>query len=202
MSTYEPRPATRADLLQVIAVHQQAFEGFFLTQLGPAFLHKYYSLVLDCPAGLLLVVETPEAGVAGFVAGSTDPAVFYSELRSRKLSMGLAILPALLRRPAAVGRVLTNFRRAGDESERPPEGVAELASIGVSRDVTGKGLGQALAKGFAQAAQARGCCGVYLTTDTHGNDRVNDFYQRQGYRLTGSFTAHGGRSLNQYLLDL
>jgi GNAT superfamily N-acetyltransferase len=185
-----------------VAIHQQAFVGFFLTELGPRFLRRYYELVLRSPAGVLWVVDGEEGSPAGFVAGSVDPAAFYAELRGGKLQFGLAMLPTLLRRPLSVPRVLTNFRRTGDQDERPPAGVAELTSIGVCPTATGKGFGQALAKAFAGAARARGCHGVYLTTDAHGNDRVNEFYQRQGYRLTGAITAHGGRVLNKYLLDL
>lgn len=201
MAHWEPRAATREDLRAIVTVHQQAFAGFFLTELGPSFLREYYARVLNCPVGLLLVAADTD-GVQGFVAGSVEPTEFYRALRADKVKLGLTILPALLQRPARVGRVLTNFRRTGDDAERPPEGVAELASIGVSPRAVGQGLGRALAKAFAQAAGTRGCRGVYLTTDTYDNDRVNDFYQKQGYRLTGTLIAHGGRSLNQYLLDL
>lgn len=202
MTPPEARPATADDLNRIVSIHQQAFVGFFLTELGPRFLRRYYDLVLRSPAGLLWVVEAEDGGPAGFVAGSSDPTAFYAELRGRKVQFGLAMLPTLLRRPWSVPRVLTNFRRTGDEEERPPAGVAELTSIGVCPTASGKGYGQALAKAFAVAARARGCRGVYLTTDAHGNDRVNEFYQRQGYRLTGTLTAHGGRILNKYLLDL
>jgi len=198
----EARPATRTDLNRIVAIHQQAFVGFFLTELGPRFLRRYYDLVLRSPAGVLWVVEGEDGSPVGFVAGSSDPTAFYAELRDRKVQFGLAMLPTLLRRPWSVPRVLTNFRRTGDKEERPPAGVAELTSIGVCPTASGKGYGQALAKAFAAAVRDRGCQGVYLTTDAHGNDRVNDFYQRQGYRLTGTITAHGGRVLNKYLLDL
>src|SRR5690242_7972863 len=59
------RRAERADLPGIVAIHQKAFSHFFLTQLGGAFLYRYYELVLRYRAGILLVSEESD-GLEGF----------------------------------------------------------------------------------------------------------------------------------------
>lgn len=39
----------------VVAIHKEAFEGFFLTRMGPRFLRAYYQAVLDFEASISLV---------------------------------------------------------------------------------------------------------------------------------------------------
>jgi hypothetical protein len=36
-------PATIQDVEQIVVVHRHAFQGFFLTKLGPAFLRQLYT---------------------------------------------------------------------------------------------------------------------------------------------------------------
>jgi hypothetical protein len=40
-----------------------------------------------------------------------------------------------------------------------------------------------------------------LTTDAEGNDAVNTFYQRAGWRLESSFSTPEARRMNRYILD-
>src|SRR5262249_15902282 len=40
------RPVHANDLPAIVNIHQKAFSEFFLTRLGPKFLHRYYKLVL------------------------------------------------------------------------------------------------------------------------------------------------------------
>ena len=42
---------------------------------------------------------------------------------------------------------------------------------------------------------------VYLTTDADGNDAVNAFYRNAGFKCTRRFMQHGGRWMNEYVID-
>ena len=93
------RRAEKADLARIVAIHQEAFSHFFLTQLGRGFLYRYYDLVLRYRAGILLVSEGSD-GLEGFACGFADPEEFYALMRRRKASFALPVLSSLLRRPS------------------------------------------------------------------------------------------------------
>jgi hypothetical protein len=126
------RPATQADLPQVVAVHRTAFEGFLMTELGPRFLRGYYQQVLEYPQHLFLVWQPAETAlIEGFVAGFLRPHEFYQQLRARKWSLALGAATYLIWRPHRWGRVLASVRRAQTLAQPPDEEklVAELASL-------------------------------------------------------------------------
>lgn len=196
------RPATRDDVPALVSIHLQAFERFFLTQLGPAFLHEYYRAVHKHSSGIALVASS--AGeVQGFVAGFVDPSSFYRRLRSRRFHLAMSALPGLLRRPALLPRLLDNMRRAnqnGSRNSSPRE--SELASIAVLPSVQGKGVGRLLVQAFVSQSQALGADCVSLTTDADANDTVNRFYLQLGFRIDEVFHSGGNRRMHRFKCDL
>lgn len=200
----ELRRAGAGDLGSVVRIHRQAFAGFFLTRLGPVFLAKYYRLVLAHPGGILLVA-VHEGQIAGFAAGVASPAAFYREMKKRKLSFALAVIPAWLRSPGILRRLWVDFRDlrsragpAGGESD----GTAELTSIGVAPAGSGQGIGRGLLAAFIAEAGKMGLAAITLTTDAEGNDAVNGFYLQAGFRLQRTFTQGDGRRMNEYRKDI
>lgn len=193
------RNACVRDLVQVVSVHQSAFVGFFMTDLGPRFLRAYYQQVLDFPEHLFLVSqsETQEA-LLGFVAGFLNPPEFYRRLRSRKWFFALCAASHLSLRPKLWKRALAGLRRTQERSQSRSSQVAELASLAVRPCTQGKGVGRALVLAFLEQARARGAEKVYLTTDAHDNDPVNAFYQKLGFRLSRQFWHTPDRLMNEY----
>ena len=61
----------------VIKVHLESFEGFFLSFLGPAFLRELYTSLIMDPFGNCLVAQNEDA-VLGFAAGTTRSSGVYS----------------------------------------------------------------------------------------------------------------------------
>src|SRR5204862_7639511 len=49
------RPMRKDDVRDVVRIHLDAFPGFFLSFLGPAFLRLLYRGILDDPTGIALV---------------------------------------------------------------------------------------------------------------------------------------------------
>lgn len=195
------RPLGIADVRAAVAVHLAAFQGFYLATLGPSFLSLYYETVLSVPGGICLGAFEGER-ICGVVAGFVDPAAFYCALRSRKWALAAAALPALLRDPRRVGRFLVNYRRTGHGQAPAGQDVAELASLAVLPEYSGRGLGAQLVRAFVTAAADHGAVHVTLTTDAAGNDRVNRFYLGLGFRRARCFEAQPGRLLNEYVLPV
>ena len=99
-------------------------------------------------------------------------------------------------------RLVLNFQRTRTMSREDRPGTAELSSIGAHPLTRGKRVGRELVLAFNGRAEKMGATAVVLTTNTFQNDRVNEYYQKLGFRLLKTFEAQPGRWLNEYILDL
>lgn len=188
-----------SDLGSVVAIHKEAFEGFFLTRMGPRFLRAYYQAVLDFEASISLVgYDTESDRALGFAVGFRDPQGFYALFRQRRKRMLPAILLAVVRDPGLVLQILRNMRRVEAQAEQPVDAV-ELSSIAVG--APGGGVGGALLEAFANKARSEGAHRLILTTDAAGNDPVRGFYEARGFSLKG-FETRGARKLCSYFREL
>lgn len=176
------RPMAPDDLEEIARLHEQAFPGFFLTRMGPAFLRGYYASVLSYDRSIALIAERSDGQPVGFVTGFRDPEAFYAHFRNQRLRLLPSMLAALARRPSLAGAIFGNMRRissmekAGDGSE-----TAELSSVAVIQP--GSGIGSKLVTEFCQSMFRRGAKRVILTTDEQDNERARSFYGRLGFVL-------------------
>lgn len=195
------RPMAPADLDGVVAVHQSAFKGFFLTRMGSGFLRGYYQTVLDYPGSIALVACSGDASgpLQGFSVGFRDPHHFYALFSARRRRLIPSMVFAMLRDPSLILQILRNIRRVGDQQETVHPGTAELSSIGVAGQ--GGGIGSQLLEAFVASAAASGAQRILLTTDRDGNDGVRSFYERRGFILDG-FEQRGERWLCRYFRAL
>lgn len=186
------------DLKAIVNVHLNAFPDFFMSKLGPRFLHQYYRCILEYPRGLLVMEESNE-GCIGFVAGFVDSASFYRELQRRRIVLSVAACVGILRRPHSLIPLLANERRTKLAARLPSDpNTAELSSLAVLPDASGLGVGSRLLRRFVDAARDRGAAKIVLTTDADDNGAVNQFYQKRGFALVRTFEARRGRRLNEY----
>jgi ribosomal protein S18 acetylase RimI-like enzyme len=194
------RNATRDDLPGIVAIHQEAFSNFFLTQLGSDFLRTYYSLVLTYHSGITLVSEEQNV-LKGFACGFVDPVHFYRLMWQTKLAFALPVVSALMRNPALITKVLNGVQRIHTPASEWPPRSCELSSIAVAPEATGNGSGKVLIQAFLAQARSLDAHCVYLTTDADGNDSANAFYRSAGFQCTRRFMQRGGRWMNEYVID-
>lgn len=188
----EVRPMQGDDLAGVVAIHRAAFPNFFLSFLGPRFLHVFYGFVAD--EGIALVALA-DGRLAGFVAGVPDPRSFYRRLlRRRVVKIALAIVPVTLRRPSTLVRVARRVRQRTSAGGHESPG-AELMSLAVDPAWQRRGIGRALVAAFAERVAAAGVSRLWLTTDAAENDRVIRFYEDLGFQRSREFTTVEGRAL-------
>jgi ribosomal protein S18 acetylase RimI-like enzyme len=193
------RKATVNDLPGIVTIHQTAFSHFFLTRLGGEFLRKYYDLVLNYRAGIMLVSEGPVV-LEGFACGFADPAEFYQLMWRHRRAFTLPVFSALLRHPSLAAKVLNGVQRIQTPASEWPAGSCELSSIAVTPEMSSNGLGKALMKAFLTHAQWMDAQCVYLTTDADDNDAANAFYRNVGFQQTRRFLQRKGRWMNEYVI--
>lgn len=194
------RPMRLHDVKEIVNIHLKSFPGFFLTFLGPHFLHEYYVALLNDPAGFGFV-HINLGNITGFVAGASEPSMFYSRLlRKRWWRFAFAVLIPALRNPLIIPRLFRAFRKSQDVSKRTDVGT--LMSIAVDPNVQGHGIGRMLVESFLTEAIRRNLKQVDLTTDRENNLSVNQFYVHMGFRCSRVFVTPEGREMNEYIIDL
>ena len=194
------RSMTEADIEPCVGIHMKAFPGFFLSQLGPAFLREFYLAFVRDPAAVGLVAHSG-GEIVGSVVGHTAPHGFFRQLLVRRwYAFALASLRLAVARPRTIQRLLRALRYRG---ATPFEmSGALLSSICVSPGVQGAGAGQLMLQSWLDEVRRVGVDTAYLTTDAISNDRVNEFYAASGWTLVGHFETPEGREMNCYTFAL
>jgi|SRR5580704_16316103 ribosomal protein S18 acetylase RimI-like enzyme len=194
------RDATADDLPGIVTIHQKAFSNFFLTRLGGEFLRRYYALVLDYPAGIVLVSE--RRGILdGFACGFVEPPEFYSLMWRNKGIFVLPALSALIRDPSLAAGVIYGVRRIKTSACQGYGRSCELSSIAVAPEAGGNGLGKDLVLAFVEHARSMEAQCVYLTTDADGNEPANALYRQVGFEQNQRFLQRKGRWMNEYVMN-
>jgi ribosomal protein S18 acetylase RimI-like enzyme len=194
----EVRPMTQRYLGDVVAIHLAAFPNFFLSFLGPRFLRVFYGFIVSDG---IAIVALSDGKLAGFVAGVSEPRLFYRRLmRRRFVRLALAITPTVLRHPSTLARVALRARQRTGADGHEPEG-AELMSLAVDPGQEDRGIGRALVAAFIKRVGASGEKRLWLTTDAADNDRVIHFYESQGFSRSREFVTAEGRAMVEMTRD-
>lgn len=191
---------TEVHLDEIVKIHMESFQGFFLTFLGERFLSLYYKRVIHSDKTIKLVyLENNE--VKGFIIGIMNPSGFYSTLlRQDWFRFGFASVPAIFKKPKSFFRLM----RALTKPYTTPKNsnVAELSSIAVMPNAQDKGIGTQLIKTFIDNVKSHSVTAIYLTTDNSNNEAVNAFYQKIGFKLKRVFETPEKRVMNEYWFEV
>ena len=193
-------PMTRSHAAGAAKMHLLAFREFFLSSLGLGFLRVFYREAAD-HAGTIGYVALGEGGrVIGACFGLVDAGGFFRELfRRRWWLFAFNAIPALLRRPSILRRLLRARRHEGDPPPLDIHPLGTLLSIAVEPGCQRAGLGKALLHAVCREYARRGIHAAFLTTDAEGNDQVRRFYRNLGWKFIGYFTTPEGRRMCWYL---
>jgi ribosomal protein S18 acetylase RimI-like enzyme len=198
------REATRQDIPGIVEVHREAFKGFLMTRLGERFLGTYYEIALGYAGVISLVACDPSGKVAGFVVGYDNPKAFYTYFSAQKMKIALSMAFSLLRNPFLMSRVMASKKQAENSArnEAYADGVVELASVAVSPEFEGQGLGRKLVESFKDRARTLGAKEIFLTTDLLDNEPVIIFYEKNGFLRKRNFQTATQRPMRQYVYYL
>ena len=177
-------------------LHKLAFPSFFLSQLGLPFLRTLYSGYLeDINSGI--IIAACDGSLLGFIAYSKDYPGFYKGLiKKHIIRFALCSVGAVIRHPKIIKRLLGAFGKSN--SVVKSEKYVELASICVDPATANRGIGSALIEYLKGIVDFNSYAYINLETDAYGNDGVNEFYVKNGFRLARAYSTAEGRRMNEY----
>lgn len=181
---------------QIVKIHLETFEGFFLTFMGKGFLKQMYSSYIRHDKSNILVA-IDENVVVGFLAYSEDMSGLYKHMIKRRLiPFAWYSLGAFLRKPKVFIRLIRAFLKPG-ESKRE-ESYIELASIGVDPQAKGQGIGTKLIERLKDEVDFSAFAYITLETDVENNEYANKFYRKNGFNVEREFETREGRKMYEY----
>lgn len=199
------RRALEADLESLVAIHIDAFPGFFLTKMGRVFLKRYYYGYLEMQETLLVAVGGDNR-VIGFVAGLKDSEGYYLNMKKHCYRFVFPVILAAVNFDllvTVIRRILSILRsNKVNEEQCAPDGFHELTSIAVLPVFRKVGAGKLLMLTYLDAIKAvEGTKGVFLTTDSDKNASVIRFYKSMGFQAIGEFAQGSKRIMRAYSLE-
>ncbi len=180
------RAALDRDVPFLARLHVDAIDSGFLATLGPGFMERLYSSMLQRPDAVVLVADAGR-GPVGFVAGVGDVAALYRHfVRHQGVGAGLAAAPKLIR-PAILRRAWETLRYDADHS-----GVtAELLAMAVAPEARRRGIAELLGRAFLAAMEQQNTVPVRVVVGA-GNDAAVGAYRKMGFGEVGTIEVHAG----------
>jgi ribosomal protein S18 acetylase RimI-like enzyme len=182
------RPARTPDAAVLSRLLDTEIPWGRLRDFGPGFLTVLNRAFCESPHSVCFVAEI-EGKVVGYCAAAVHLGRFYRWFALRRgFSAALAILPNLF----SLHRLQTLLKALAYRGNPGPTGPqAEIALLAVSREFSGRGLGQRLVSSTMDALRARGVDAVRIGTVTEGNDAALKVYTRYGFRVVRNNSIYG-----------
>ncbi|MDY4531601.1 MAG: GNAT family N-acetyltransferase [Enterocloster aldenensis] len=180
----------------VVEIHLNTFEGFFLTFMGKGFLKLMYRSYIEYKDSGILVAFQDNVPI-GFLAYSGDLSGLYKYMiKKRLISFGWYSLAAFFRRPTIFMRLVRALLKPA-ETERS-ERYVELASIGINTKFKSAGVGTGLIDELKNRVDFTKFEYITLETDALNNEAANYFYKKNGFRVMRTFQTKEGRKMYEY----
>lgn len=190
------RKTEKETINNIVSIHLDTFQGFFLTFMGRGFLRlMYQSYVEYSNSGVLVAFEDNKA--LGFLAYSGDLSGLYKYMiKKRLIPFAWYSLGAFFRKPTVFIRLVRAFLKPSETKRE--ERYVELASIGVDPKVKSKGVGSQLIEELKAKVDFNEYAYITLETDAINNEGANHFYQKNGFVLEREFETKEGRKMFEY----
>ena len=195
------RKIEEKDIDSVVALHCEAFQGFFLTSLGNDFLRCYYSCFIKSEETISVCAEE-NGKMLGFAVSTKSSKGFNSRMVKQNLiKFGCLAIKLLMTNPKALLRLVKNFSKTSEVVE-DNEDYAELFSIAVSPKAQGLGLGKQLLTETENFMIREDVSKLSLTTDYYNNESAVRFYESKGYGVLYEFDTYPQRRMYRMIKQL
>ena len=147
--------------------------------------------------GILSVAFSPDGRL--FASGSTDVGKFYKEFLIKHGFKAVLISLPRFTTPPVLKKVLETMKYPSAASSELPR--AELLSIAVKGNATGKGIAQELVKALIEEFRKRGVEKIKVVVGA-GNERANKLYRKIGFEFYSITQIHKGELSNVYIMRI
>lgn len=175
-------------LREVAKLHASCIDKGFLSSLGPRFLTVLYRAI-DRSDAAVLIVETDNTGVIGFVSGGRGMGPIYRQMLRDWPKMLLSLAPVVIR-PRKVWGVVEILRRGDGRNinlDTPPW---ELFSIAVAPASRGSGVAERLYSALCRHLKTQGVSAFCIVVGDALRP-AKRFYTRLGAEPVSKFCVHG-----------
>lgn len=194
--------ATKSDVNNIVIIHNDAFNGFFLTQLGSNFLKYYYTSVMRAKKGIVLGYYDDRGKLQGFCAAALRSRGFNKNIVLNNIvPFAFVSLRLLFTNPKSIVRLIENFTKKSPEVPDAGE-YAELLSIAVNSKMHGSGIGKMLMTELEKYVKSKGIIKLSLTTDFFNNEKTLAFYKSSGYEIMYDFITYPNRKMYRLIKNL
>lgn len=195
------RPVKLTESQELAKLHLKSFKDFFLSSLGESFLSTYYKSCLKSNESIAICATDENDNLIGFSIGCKHSKGFHKRLiKQNLLAFILQGVIILFSNPKAIIRLGNNLGKNSDDKD--DGNYAELLSIGVLPNYNGQGIGKELVKKFEEEAKLRNAKEIALTTDFNNNNKVLEFYNKNGYSVYYDFTTYPNRRMYKLIKKL
>ncbi|WP_026348670.1 GNAT family N-acetyltransferase [Eudoraea adriatica] len=181
---------------KVVELHELAFKGFFLTELGTSFLNQYYKSVIQSEKALNLGVFDENSKLLGFAITAKNSKGFNKSIIKQNFLGFLGIaFKLLILKPKAIYRLFINLEKKSPDIKDDKGNYSELLSIATHPNKQGLGIGKKLLIETEKQLKSEGYDKLALTTDYHNNIDVIRFYEKSGYSIYYDFITYPTRKM-------
>ena len=184
---------------EIVTIHLNTFEGFFLTFMGRGFLNQMYRSYCDYENAGLLVAEDKKRAI-GFLAYSSDFSGLYKYMiKTRLMPFAWYSIGAFFRRPSAFMHIIKAFLKPSEVKRK--EKYVELSSIGVDPNAKSNGIGSRLIEELKKLVDFEKYAYITLETDVVNNEGAIHFYEKNGFIRERMFVTDEGRKMYEYRFE-
>lgn len=181
---------------KIVKLHIDTFQGFFLSTLHPGFLRQLYKAFVTHKQSELLVSFDGEEPI-GFIAYSWDTTGAYRHMLFRYFFpfVWYSFL-SFLKKPSIFFKMFSALSMP--YSHRRDANYVKIFSIGVEPEYRTHGVGSHLIETMKSRIDFNEIEYITLETDAKDNEEANQFYLKNGFRLSSDFYTFEGRHMNKY----
>lgn len=181
---------------ELVTIHINTFQGFFLTFMGRGFLKQMYTAYCEHKDSGVFIAEQ-DGRVCGFLAWSGDMNGLYKYmLRTRLIPFAWFSIGAFIRRPSAFLRIIRAFLKPSESVRQ--EDYVELASIGVDPTWKKRGIGSQLVEKLKSVVDFNLYAYITLETDAVDNDAAIKFYENNHFSRHRLYQTAEGRKMIEF----
>ncbi len=189
--------AQKQDALAVAKIHKTEIKGGFLSSLPTAFLAALYEAIIMDP-GSFCVVAKDEEGPHGFIAGTTNVKQFYSYFMRHYFFQSVGMLFLRLFNIATLKKIMENLLYPSKSASLPD---AELLTMALSKQFTGRGVAASMLVEFAQQMKGRQV-GAFKVIVGQELSRTIHFYEKNGFTFLQEIILHDNKKSNVYVYHI